>query len=88
MIDATVPEESLRDTFATEDRARLFEYMFMPEDGWISWHIDYDNLKYKARYYALMLRNCFESCKKVKNPVWEEYVGNVTQGEFASLINF
>ena len=75
-------------TFPTEDRARMFEYMFMPEDGKISWYIDYKNLKYKARYYSLMLRACFESCKNAKKLVWEQYIGKIDKKEFSSLINF
>ncbi len=74
-------------TFPTEDRARIFEYMFMPEDGHISSHIDYDNLKKKARYYALMLRNCFDSCKQAKDLPWEQYIGQIEESEFSTLMN-
>ena len=80
--------DSYSRTFPTEDRARMFEYMFIPEKGKISWYIDFDNLKYKARFYSLMLRSCFESCREAKDLVWEQYIGKIDSKEFSSLIDY
>ncbi len=74
-------------SFVTEDRARIFENMFVPEDGQISYRINHKNLKYKARYYAVMLRSCFTSCKEADNLVWEQYIGQADKREFTFLNN-
>ncbi len=62
--------------------------MFVPENGEISYRINYNNLKYKARYYAVMLPTCFTSCKEADNLVWEQYIGKVDKSEFAFLNNY
>ena len=63
-------------TFPTEDRARLFEYMFMPQDDSVSRNIyDFDNLVNKAKLYSYILRQCFPSCNTETSNVWEKNLG-------------
>lgn len=75
-------------TYPTEDRARMFQYMFTPRKGKINENINYRNLKYKARFYSLMMRSCFESCKNAETLVWEQYIGELDPKEFSSIIDF
>ena len=81
LIDFDTPEnvwfvDGYARTFPTEDRARLFEYMFMPQDDSVSRNIyDFDNLVNKAKLYSYILRQCFPSCNTETSNVWEKNLG-------------
>ena len=63
-------------TFPTEDRARLFEYMLIPETNSAYIDIyDYENLVYKAKLYSYILRQCFPSCNTEEANAWERNLG-------------
>ncbi len=69
--------DSYARTFPTEDRARIMEYLFNPEEEGISTMLDCDNLKYKARLYSYILRQCFDSCNTTEVHFWETYLGKI-----------
>lgn len=74
-------------TYPTEDRACIFQGLYESyEAGAIDFRIDYDNLKLKARYYCVMLRDNFDSCKNAKNLPWEQYLGEINMDEFKSVV--
>lgn len=63
-------------TFPTEDRARLFEYMFITEeDPGFSNIYEYENLVTKAKLYSYILRQCFPSCNTEEPNPWEKNLG-------------
>jgi hypothetical protein len=71
-------------TFPTEDRAVIFQNMYESYiDNKLTDEFDkYENLRKKARYYCVMLRDTFESCKNAETLPWEKYLGEIDMSEF------
>lgn len=66
--------DSYSKTFPTEDRAVIFQKMYISHvNGEMTYDFkNYPNLKKKAKYYAEMIRETFDSCKNAKTLPWEE----------------
>ena len=60
-------------TYPTEDRARLFEYLMYPdEDGTDYGYLKAANLQRKLEFYFDVIRKCFDTDKWPERTVWEE----------------
>lgn len=66
-------------TFPTEDRARIMENLFNPEADGLAEVLQFENLQEKARLYAYILRECFESCDVDEALYWETYLGTIDE---------
>ncbi len=64
-------------TFPTEDRARIMEYLFNPEEGDLAAMLKTENLINKARLYCYILRQCYPSCNTEEPLYWETYLGTI-----------
>lgn len=71
-------------TFPTEDRAVIFQKMYYShtEGKMTDEFKNHENLRKKARYYCVMLRRTFESCKNAETLPWEELFGKIDITEF------
>lgn len=68
-------------SFPTEDRARVFENLFVGN----SYALRGEHLMQKARYYCAMLRYAFPSVRNAESPVWEQLTGKVDPSEFSDI---
>ncbi|MBO4414976.1 MAG: hypothetical protein J5824_03220 [Lachnospiraceae bacterium] len=71
--DNTYFIDSYSQTYATEDRARLFEYLMFNEDP--SEYSDYlavPNLQDKLQFFFGAIRKCFDTSKWPEKTTWEE----------------
>lgn len=71
--------DSYARTFPTEDRARIMENLFNPEADGLAEVFQFENLQAKARLYAYILRECFESCDVDEVLYWETYLGTIDE---------
>ena len=72
-------------TFPTEDRAVIFQILY---DSYINGKLDFnmnENLLRKARYYAVIIRQNFVSCKNSDTLPWEKYLGEIDMHEFDDI---
>ncbi len=69
--------DSYARTFPTEDRARIIEHLFNPEEDGLAEVLQFENLQAKARLYCYILRECFESCDIDEVLYWETYLGTI-----------
>lgn len=70
--------DSYARTHPTEDRARIMEHLFHPEDG-LAEVLQYEHLQEKARLYCYILRQCFESCSTAEPLYWESHLGKIDE---------
>lgn len=72
-------------TFPTEDRAQIFSKMYFSyTEGELTEEFKkHENLKEKARFYSVMLRDAFVSCKNAENLPWETLFGDIDENEFS-----
>ncbi|MBQ3230257.1 MAG: hypothetical protein IJB49_04485 [Clostridia bacterium] len=61
-------------TFPTEDRARIFEYLFNNDLSLLEEWNNYPHLIEKAELYCRILRECFDSCKNSETLEWEKFL--------------
>ena len=74
-------------TYPNEDRAVIFQKMYLSYvDGKMTDEFKtYENLLKKARYYCVMLRSNFESCRNADTLPWEKPLGNIDLNEFSYI---
>lgn len=71
--------DSYARTFPTEDRARILEHLFNPEEDGLAEVLQFEHLQEKARLYAYILRECFESCDVDEVLYWETHLGTIDE---------
>ncbi len=64
--------DSYSQTYATEDRARLFEYLMFNEDSGYSDYLAVPNLQDKLQFFFGAIRKCFDTSKWPEKTTWEE----------------
>ncbi len=71
-------------TFPTEDRAVIFQKMYIShvEGKMTEIFAENENLRMKARYYCVMLRKTFASCANAEVLPWETFFGEIDPAEF------
>lgn len=65
--------DSYSKTFPLEDRARLFENLFMSENE-LNTVFTYENIKARAEYLCAVIRETFESVKQSDSVWWERFI--------------
>ena len=73
-------------TFPTEDRARIFEYLFKTENGTLSPSIRGSHLIEKCRALCIILRKVFPSVAAEDSVFWESGLGSIDEGELDVFI--
>ncbi len=70
-------------TYIGEDYARIFEHLYISTQiGDLDDGLDFENLRMKARFMCVMLRNEIECCKTAETLPWEQYLGEIDMHEF------
>lgn len=72
-------------TFPLEDRARVFEYLFLPSDHWLQ-PFRYPNLLLKARALSALIREAFPSVQAAGTAFWEEGLVKMDIAELETLL--
>ena len=73
-------------TFPTEDRARIFEYLFKTENGTLSPSIRGSHLIEKCRALCIILRKVFPSVAAEDSVFWESGLGSIDESELDVFI--
>ena len=71
-------------TYPTEDRSRLFEYMFCPEKAESSGCFEYRHIAERAAYLASEIRRCFKSVSASDELIWEKTIKEYTDYKIAA----
>ena len=80
--------DSYSKTFPTEDRARIFEYLFTYSEDDAETPIRGEHMLKKARYYCAMLRFAFPQIEEEGGTlIWETLAGEPDMNEFADIFN-
>lgn len=72
-------------TYPMEDRARVFEHLFLPSDHWLQ-PFRYPNLLLKARVLSALIREAFPSVREVENAFWEDALVKMDRTELETLL--
>ena len=72
-------------TYPMEDRARVFEHLFLPSDHWLQ-PFQYPNLMLKARALSALIREAFPSVQAVETAFWEEGLVKMDMAELETLL--
>lgn len=86
--------ESYQKTYATEDRAVMFEYLFVTGSGFMdsmAWkgldsRFDNENISNRAIYMCSVIRKCFETVQATEQTQWEKALG-ITAEDIDSYVN-
>ncbi|MCR5324295.1 MAG: hypothetical protein K6E85_13640 [Lachnospiraceae bacterium] len=70
--DNTYFIDSYSQTYPTEDRARLFEYLMFADESESSDYLAVPNLQDKLKFYFEAIRKCYDTSKWPEKTAWEE----------------
>ncbi|HAN21567.1 MAG: hypothetical protein A2Y15_09550 [Clostridiales bacterium GWF2_36_10] len=86
--------EVYQKTFACEDRAVLFEYLFVAGSGFkevsarygLDYRFESDHITERAIYMCSIIRKCFKTVKKTEQAQWEKQL-KITADNIEDLLN-